>query len=185
MIDWDYYAERLNSCIQKIITIPAALQGLENPVPRVKHPDWLEAEKRKKLDSVLQPKINEFFKKKTGTTPKAVRNTPKSASRTQSQTVVGVTPKRTRPEKLPDPPLQRKTFAHDGFREWVKYLKAKWERQRTAHRKTTLLKQSDISAVIAPNRNMTTMQKMMLASTERIRAHPFHLIQIVETSTPG
>jgi hypothetical protein len=52
----------LHSCIQKIVTIPAALQGLENPVPRVKHPDWLEAEKRKKLDLVMQPRINEFFK---------------------------------------------------------------------------------------------------------------------------
>jgi hypothetical protein len=42
--------------------LPAALQGIENPVPRVKHPDWLEAEKRKKLDMTLQPRINEFFK---------------------------------------------------------------------------------------------------------------------------
>ena len=31
---------------QKIITIPAALQGCANPVPRVKHPDWLH----KKID---------------------------------------------------------------------------------------------------------------------------------------
>ncbi|KXZ56813.1 hypothetical protein GPECTOR_1g732 [Gonium pectorale] len=41
IVDWDYYRERLGSAIQKIITIPAALQGLPNPVPRVKHPDWL------------------------------------------------------------------------------------------------------------------------------------------------
>ena len=30
ILDWDYYIERLNSCIQKIITIPAALQGVSN-----------------------------------------------------------------------------------------------------------------------------------------------------------
>ncbi len=41
IVDWNYYRERLGSAIQKIITIPAALQGLANPVPRVKHPDWL------------------------------------------------------------------------------------------------------------------------------------------------
>ena len=41
IVDWDYYRERLGSAVQKIITIPAALQGLANPVPRVKHPDWL------------------------------------------------------------------------------------------------------------------------------------------------
>ena len=30
ILDWDYYIDRLNSCIQKIITIPAALQGVSN-----------------------------------------------------------------------------------------------------------------------------------------------------------
>ena len=28
ILDWNYYIERLNSCIQKIVTIPAALQGV-------------------------------------------------------------------------------------------------------------------------------------------------------------
>jgi len=40
-VDWAYYKERLGSAIQKIITIPAAMQRIPNPVPRVKHPDWL------------------------------------------------------------------------------------------------------------------------------------------------
>ena len=41
LVDWAYYRERLGSAIQKIITIPAAMQRVPNPVPRVKHPDWL------------------------------------------------------------------------------------------------------------------------------------------------
>jgi DNA polymerase epsilon subunit 1 len=41
ILDWDYYRERLGNAIQKIITIPAAMQHVINPVPRVKHPDWL------------------------------------------------------------------------------------------------------------------------------------------------
>jgi DNA polymerase epsilon subunit 1 len=41
IVDWDYYRERLGSAIQKIITIPAAMQRVPNPVPRVRHPDWL------------------------------------------------------------------------------------------------------------------------------------------------
>lgn len=41
LVDWDYYRERLSGAIQKIITIPAALQRIPNPVPRVAHPDWL------------------------------------------------------------------------------------------------------------------------------------------------
>jgi DNA polymerase elongation subunit (family B) len=41
ILDWAYYRERLGSAIQKIITIPAAMQHVANPVPRIKHPDWL------------------------------------------------------------------------------------------------------------------------------------------------
>ena len=41
VIDWGYYRSRLDAAIQKIITIPAACQKVANPVPRVKHPDWL------------------------------------------------------------------------------------------------------------------------------------------------
>lgn len=41
VLDWDYYLDRLNSTIQKIIVIPAILQGLENPIPELGCPDWL------------------------------------------------------------------------------------------------------------------------------------------------
>jgi len=30
ILDWEYYLERLGGCIQKIITIPAALQGVSS-----------------------------------------------------------------------------------------------------------------------------------------------------------
>ncbi|KAG5492856.1 hypothetical protein JKF63_01436 [Porcisia hertigi] len=42
LLDWDYYTARFSACVQKIICIPAALQSLPNPVPRVVHPEWLE-----------------------------------------------------------------------------------------------------------------------------------------------
>ncbi len=41
ILDWQYYIERLGSVIQKLITIPAAMQKVPNPVPRIRHPDWL------------------------------------------------------------------------------------------------------------------------------------------------
>ncbi|XP_065055976.1 DNA polymerase epsilon catalytic subunit A-like isoform X2 [Rhopilema esculentum] len=61
ILDWDYYIERLNSCIQKIITIPAALQGVTNPVPRCRHPDWLHKKLLEKNDVFRQHKINDMF----------------------------------------------------------------------------------------------------------------------------
>ena len=35
VVDWRYYRDRLEGVIRKIVTIPAALQGVANPVPRV------------------------------------------------------------------------------------------------------------------------------------------------------
>ena len=61
LIDWDYYVTRLNSCIQKIITIPAALQRISNPVPRCAHPDWLQKMVREKLNPFKQKRISDMF----------------------------------------------------------------------------------------------------------------------------
>ncbi|XP_040208047.1 DNA polymerase epsilon catalytic subunit A [Rana temporaria] len=61
ILDWDYYIERLGSAIQKIITIPAALQQVKNPVPRVRHPEWLHKKLLEKNDVYKQKRINELF----------------------------------------------------------------------------------------------------------------------------
>lgn len=61
IIDWNYYLERLSSVIQKIISIPAALQDVKNPVPRVSHPDWLQKLISRKEDVKQQSSISNFF----------------------------------------------------------------------------------------------------------------------------
>lgn len=61
VLDWNYYIERLGGTIQKIITIPAALQGVSNPVPRIAHPDWLHKRMLEKNDVLKQRRINEIF----------------------------------------------------------------------------------------------------------------------------
>lgn len=63
LIDWDYYLERLSSVIQKLITIPAALQKVRNPVPRVAHPDWLQRRINVKDDRFKQKKMTDLFEK--------------------------------------------------------------------------------------------------------------------------
>ena len=60
-LDWEYYIERLSGSIQKIITIPAALQGIANPVPRVAHPDWLHKRLAERNSTFKQKKIDELF----------------------------------------------------------------------------------------------------------------------------
>ncbi|KAJ3012895.1 DNA polymerase epsilon catalytic subunit [Thoreauomyces humboldtii] len=63
ILDWKYYLERFGSVIQKLITIPAAMQGVTNPVPRVRHPDWLFKRVAAKDDKTKQFRITEMFKK--------------------------------------------------------------------------------------------------------------------------
>jgi DNA polymerase epsilon subunit 1 len=63
VIDWDYYLERLGSVVQKLITIPAALQKVRNPVPRVAHPDWLQRRINIKDDKFKQIKMTDVFLK--------------------------------------------------------------------------------------------------------------------------
>nr|GMD12608.1 DNA polymerase epsilon catalytic subunit A-like [Ipomoea batatas] len=61
IIDWSYYKQRLSSAIQKIVTIPAAMQKVSNPVPRVAHPDWLHKKVLEKEDKFRQQKLNDIF----------------------------------------------------------------------------------------------------------------------------
>lgn len=63
LLDWDYYLERLGSVIQKLITIPAALQKVRNPVPRVAHPEWLQRRINVKDDKLKQKKMTDLFTK--------------------------------------------------------------------------------------------------------------------------
>ncbi|GBE84413.1 DNA polymerase epsilon catalytic subunit A [Sparassis crispa] len=62
ILDWGYYIERLGSVIQKLITIPAAMQKVANPVPRIRHPDWLHRRVVALDDKFHQQKVTDFFK---------------------------------------------------------------------------------------------------------------------------
>ncbi len=74
VLDWGYYIERLGGTIQKIITIPAALQGVPNPVPRIQHPDWLHKKILEKTDVLKQRKISEMFKPAAAVVKKAANS---------------------------------------------------------------------------------------------------------------
>ena len=62
ILDWDYYKDRLAGTIQKIVTIPAALQNCNNPVPKIEYPDWLYKRIKVKNDKFKQKKMESFFK---------------------------------------------------------------------------------------------------------------------------
>lgn len=152
LLDWDYYSERLGSVIQKLITIPAALQKCSNPVPRVAHPDWLQRRIRVKDDRMKQKKMTDMFTKTPledisnlqdpriadmedfGTQllkPKALGAQLNAASQKpmkrkdpEPAVAVSINPFAALPEKMPSP-----TEDYEGFLE---YQKQKWKIQQQA-----------------------------------------------------
>lgn len=62
ILDWNYYIERFGGVIQKLITIPAAMQRVPNPVPRVRHPDWLFRRVAARENRFKQRTLEDVFK---------------------------------------------------------------------------------------------------------------------------
>lgn len=54
IIDWGYYRERLGNVAAKIIIVPAALQGLKNPLPRIPAPFWTQQGLQKLLPFLVK-----------------------------------------------------------------------------------------------------------------------------------
>ena len=61
LVDWEYYKNRLGNSIQKIVTIPAGSQFVQNPCPRVAHPVWLQRKMDEALSGRRQTRMNNYF----------------------------------------------------------------------------------------------------------------------------
>lgn len=72
ILDWSYYHTRLCAQFQKLISLPAYFQGVNNPIPRVAHPDWLQRRMRQHEDGKKQLKISDMFKSARETTGSAL-----------------------------------------------------------------------------------------------------------------
>ncbi|KAF8331488.1 uncharacterized protein EI90DRAFT_3145642 [Cantharellus anzutake] len=174
ILDWDYYIERLGSVIQKLITIPAAMQKVSNPVPRIRHPDWLH--KRVLNRDYEQHKVTDFFKKKDPATApissrslgtgdiedigNSVENTelqPKVAKVTRQQTTSDAEP-------LPDYSV--------NYSKWLKYMRPRWK----AAREYRARGESDGISFNVPSMFHTSL-------TRSYRA--WDIVQIRVTNTPG
>ncbi|CDS37731.1 dna polymerase epsilon catalytic subunit a [Echinococcus multilocularis] len=143
ILDWDYYLERLGGAIQKIITIPAALQQVANPVPRVAHPDWLHKRLHEKTDTCRQLKLTDLFPTSISTNTVIgvvdIEDTPTGAS--EASTAM-LTPRVTKKRPLmavqapPGPPKHWREVLGDppkleevGARAWLEFHQQKWRLQ--------------------------------------------------------
>lgn len=63
VVDWEYYKDRLGKTIQKIVTIPAGMQMVNNPVPRVEHPIWLQRRFNELASGKKQISLTDAFRR--------------------------------------------------------------------------------------------------------------------------
>ncbi|CAF3254301.1 unnamed protein product [Rotaria sp. Silwood2] len=125
ILDWNYYIDRFNSCIQKIITIPAALQNIRNPVPRVSHPDWLHKRLVEKNSLYKQKQSSITLIKKTKTLKRKRDDLNDKTITHQWRIVLG-----------PPPSFGQTTNQHI---KWLNYQKRKWKIQHEQRHQPTII----------------------------------------------
>uniref|UniRef100_A0A8C4Y6G4 DNA polymerase epsilon catalytic subunit n=1 Tax=Gopherus evgoodei TaxID=1825980 RepID=A0A8C4Y6G4_9SAUR len=212
ILDWDYYIERLGSTIQKIITIPAALQQVKNPVPRVRHPDWLHKKLLEKNDVYKQKKINELFtsegKRQEGApctqvadmedfgASKPVQPSVPIASKRKRVLVTGESQEMSQNLELTQswreilgPPPPTGTTKEERL-AWLRYHKKKWElqaRQRQARRKKRRLEDGEVvlGGGVIRDGSSKGLSSYLRRTARSILDLPWQIVQVAETSQPG
>ncbi|XP_052253908.1 DNA polymerase epsilon catalytic subunit A-like [Dreissena polymorpha] len=215
ILDWEYYIERLGGCVMKIITIPAALQNVSNPVPRIAHPDWLQKKLLERNDVFKQKKISEIF----AAAPKPVQDDvafkkPASvrdiedmgSSSGSSSPRVTISNKRKRTsddhsqsqdesqldgsqswrDVLGTPPSQGTTKLEQL--EWLAYHKRKWQLQLKEKRDRRKRRRVDFDSGPGHVPLTTTSRGIggFLRRTARsIMDMPWQIVQLIETGHPG
>jgi DNA polymerase epsilon subunit 1 len=194
VIDWDYYLERLGSVIQKLITIPAALQKIRNPVPRVAHPDWLQKRILAKDDKFKQKKINDLFEKRplaelslnlldhrlpaTGDIEDALNAQLKSPTQVARPSKRKAIEAPTAAESLAALSLDAPPIDED-YSGWLRYQKKKWKLQKQARaRRRQLYGERSNVATDSIGNFFRNQAEMMYINT-------WHLLQLRQGDSPG
>lgn len=212
IIDWDYYLDRFGSVIQKLITMPAAMQKIPNPVPRVAHPDWLNKQLAAALNPFKQVKMTAFFKQeiRDETALRHIDNNLLNQSVADIEdSPGGVTSKRhaivsnkrkerfskvqpvQQPEVISSLPLEgyEGTITNNigkeesGYTIWLRHQKRKWKLQAAAReRRRQLVGREDEDR---QSRGVGALDKLQIRAAERVAGDNYEIIQIQETDQVG
>jgi len=175
ILDWEYYTERLGSVIQKLITIPAALQKVANPVPRIRHPDWLFRRVAAKEDKFQQHKLTDMFARMQATTiaPAGVDMEDvtgggvSKGERAMGKKAVVKKKKVKEPEVAPDPLVD-----YSGY---LRVMRRQWRAQREEKAR---LRKSGI-------RNDGKVSSMLRNRAVNMSSRQWDVIQIAQTTRAG
>ncbi|KAI2497495.1 protein of unknown function (DUF1744) [Fragilaria crotonensis] len=206
ILDWKYYIDRLAKSIQKIITIPAALQKLDNPVPRIPHPDWLLSKMRQLNDHLQQANINSFFKsrpkeKADGTSMRDMEDFGIDPARPKRPTVhrakrrdsgIGANladGNITDIMNIPKPTEDRVVLSNDNFNDWLAQRKSLWRvdrRERNLSNKTSGFRNrgsATTGIVDQPRRPVSSMEGYIREAALALRQNEWHVIEVRELSS--
>ncbi|GIY31246.1 DNA polymerase epsilon catalytic subunit A [Caerostris extrusa] len=191
ILDWEYYIERFSSTVQKIITIPAALQQVPNPVPRVAHPDWLHKRLLEKNDSLKQKKITEIFfhKEKTydeGTCSVDIPDIEDQFLPSTSSAGLPVCTKRKATSSAKNSRLNKKQRVNLTEAE----LAMTWQEYLIQQRKAKSIGQGSNLPPISKtstggNKTFTGIGQFLRKAKRTVLDSPWQIIQIAETGKSG
>ncbi|KAF9451608.1 DUF1744-domain-containing protein [Macrolepiota fuliginosa MF-IS2] len=179
ILDWGYYIERLGSVIQKLITIPAAMQKVANPVPRIAHPDWLHRRIVKTTEKFKQNKMTDFFSKKTEGAQESQNSQPTDIEDVGAETVkagkprIAVVRRKVTRQQTPEEEDTEDTPLPDpniSYSAWIKAMRPRWKRRR--------------ELCMGDGTNNTVVPTMFKGVKVRAR-NRWDIVQLRPSSTPG
>lgn len=176
ILDWSYYIERLGSVIQKLITIPAAMQKVSNPVPRIHHPDWLHRRVAGTIDKMKQNKLTDFFRLATDVEAQEEETQLMDiedwgGEGPSTQTLLAPSEPRFVRQDIPEPGVAEEDKALPdpmiSYSAWLKAIRPRWKRRRQG---------PDPRSVVVPS----------MFSNVKVRAdRRWDIVQIRPTATLG
>ena len=179
ILDWDYYIDRFGGVIQKLITIPAAMQKVPNPVPRVRHPDWLFKRVAAREDKFKQHSISDMFRKQIARAPvKALLPEIERVEITEeSATVREPTKEEQAKEMQEQQEAKRIPDPNVDYPGWLRVMRKKWRATR---------KQRKMEAGTVGRSTLTgTMASMFSRQSISMAQGKWDIVSVSPTSNAG
>lgn len=196
IIDWDYYKDRLGKTIQKIITIPAALQKVSNPVPRIAHPTWLYNKVATLNDRFKQKTITSMFKalpkitapvdiedigaNKQGSKRPVVHGRRRNVGSQDNGGDIKQPSGKDEAEKKP-----RVELSKDNFGSWLHQKKALWRQRRTEQKRLRISGDvnGNIDAGGTKRRKTSSMEGFVRDAARTLTQSEWQVIELHELSS--
>lgn len=177
IVDWDYYLERLSNTIQKIVTIPAILQGIENPLPELSCPDWLSKKVINSKNTKAQVKLTSFF----NAFPKTIEDIENLYISNKQISNIASNQKKKNKMEIEENVVQKKSVSQPTIEDTrplsLIVLKEKWRRERTR------IKHQPIDKI-----QMTTSDDLQVFTKQlenRIKNATWHIVKVTSSPEKG